>query len=82
MSCYIFLKYLNLCKKILDFYRSRFFWENGQLKRKYHLTKWNIICQPKDQGGLGVEVPHIKNRCLLSKWLYKLLNEEGVWQEL
>ena len=24
----------------------------------------------------------IKNKCLLSKWLYKLLNEEGVWQEL
>ena len=24
----------------------------------------------------------IKNKCLLSKWLYKLLNEEGVWYEL
>lgn len=24
----------------------------------------------------------IKNICLLSKWQYKLLNEEGVWQEL
>ena len=40
------------------------------------------MCRPKDQGGLGIEVLEIKNRCLLSKWLYKLLNEEGVWQEL
>ena len=24
----------------------------------------------------------LKNKCLLSKWLFKLLNEEGVWQEL
>ena len=24
----------------------------------------------------------MKNKCLLSKWLFKLLNEEGVWQEL
>ena len=40
------------------------------------------MCRPKDQGGLGIEVLEIKNRCLLSKWLHKLLNEEGVWQEL
>jgi hypothetical protein len=24
----------------------------------------------------------IKNGCLISKWLFKLLSEEGVWQEL
>ena len=44
--------------------------------------KWNIICRPKDQGGLGIELLEIKNICLLSKWLFKLLNEQGVWQEL
>ena len=31
---------------------------------------------------MGIEVLDIKNKCLLSKWLFKLLNEEGVWQEL
>jgi hypothetical protein len=50
-------------------------------KKKYRLTKWNIICRPKDQGGLGIEDLEIKNRCLLSKWLDKLINQEGVWQE-
>ena len=69
-------------RKRLDFYRSRFFWQSDENKRKYRLTKWNIICRPKDQGGLGVEVLELKNKCLLSKWLFKLLNEEGVWQEL
>jgi hypothetical protein len=68
--------------KRLDFYRSRFFWQSDENKRKYRLTKWNIICRPKDQGGLGIEVLDIKNKCLLSKWLFKLLNEDGVWQEL
>jgi hypothetical protein len=24
----------------------------------------------------------VQNRCLLSKWLFKLINEEGVWQDL
>jgi hypothetical protein len=69
-------------RKHLDFYRSIFFWQSDEAKRKYRLTRWNIICRPKDQGGLGIEVLELKNRCLLSKWLFKLLNEEGVWQEL
>ena len=69
-------------RKRLDYFRRRFFWQSDQHKRKYHLTKWNIICQPKDQGGLGIEMLEIKNQCLLSKWLFKLLHEQGVWQEL
>jgi hypothetical protein len=69
-------------RKRLDFFRSRFFWQSDGHKKKYRLTKWNIICRPKDQGGLGIEVLDIKNKSLLSKWLYKLLNEEGIWQEL
>jgi hypothetical protein len=69
-------------RKRLDFYRSRFFWQSDEDNRKYRLTRWNIICRPKDQGGLGIEVLELKNKCLLSKWLFKLLNEEGVWQEL
>ena len=69
-------------RKRLDFYRSRFFWQSNQLKRKYRLTKWNLVCRPKDQGGLGIKVLEIQNKCLLSKWLHKILNEEGVWKEL
>ena len=42
-------------RKRLDFYRSRFFWQGDELKQKYRLAKWDIICRPKDQGGLGIE---------------------------
>jgi hypothetical protein len=41
-----------------------------------------MICRPNDQGGLGIELLDIKNNCLLSKWLFKIINEEGMWQEL
>jgi hypothetical protein len=41
-----------------------------------------MICHPEDQGGLGIEVLDIKTNCLLSKWLFKIINEEGMWQEL
>lgn len=37
---------------------------------------------PKDQGGLGILNLELQNECLLSKWLFKLINEDGVWQEL
>jgi hypothetical protein len=54
-------------RKHLNFYRYMFFWQSDVNKRKYRLTKWNIVCRPKDQGGLGIEILKIKNRCLLSK---------------
>jgi hypothetical protein len=41
-----------------------------------------MVCRPKDQGGLGIEVLELKNKCLLSKWLFKILTEEGMWQQL
>ena len=70
-------------RKRLDFYRSRFFWQSDQLKRKYRLAKWDIICRLKDQGGLGIENLEVKYRCILSKWLYKLSVEtEATWAQI
>jgi hypothetical protein len=46
------------------------------------LTKWNILCQPKEIGELGIKNIEIQYQCLLSKWLFKLINEEGIWQSL
>jgi hypothetical protein len=69
-------------RKRLDYYRSNFFWQSDENKKKYRLSKWNIICRPKDQGGLGIEVLELKNKCLLRKWLFKLMSEEGMWQQL
>lgn len=68
--------------KRLDFYRSRFFWQCDEQKRKYRLAKWDILCRPRDQGGLGIENFEIKNICLLSKWLDKILSGEELWVEL
>ena len=62
-------------RKRLDFYRSRFFWQSDEAKKKYRLARWDIMCRPKDQGGLGIENLEVKNRCLLSKWLYRISTE-------
>jgi hypothetical protein len=67
--------------KKLDYFRSRFFWQQEE-KKKYRLAKWNILCQPKDQGGLGILDLEVQNTALLSKWLYMLLTTDGTWQQL
>jgi hypothetical protein len=66
----------------LDFYRSRFFRQGDNHKKKYRLTKWSIICSPKDQGGLGILDLGKQNISLLSKWLFQLINGDDAWQQL
>ena len=61
---------------------SRFLWSGDRNKKKYHLVKWATVCLPKDQGGLGVLDLELMNISLLSKWLWKLFNEQGPWQTL
>jgi hypothetical protein len=33
-------------------------------------------------GGLGIIDHDLQNKCLLSKWIFKLINEEGTWQSI
>ena len=69
-------------RKKLDYFRSRFFWQSDEHKRKYRLAKWDILCQPKEQGELGIHNLELKNIALLSKWLYRLLTTEGTLQQI
>ncbi|PWZ34711.1 hypothetical protein Zm00014a_007277, partial [Zea mays] len=39
-------------------------------------------CQPKNKGGLEVTNLATKNLCSQSKWLYKILTEDGIWQQI
>ena len=64
--------------KRLDYYRSRFFWQSDGHKKIFRPTKWGVLCTPKDQGGLGILDLDLQNRCLLSKWVFKLINEDDI----
>jgi hypothetical protein len=66
----------------LDYFHSHFFWQGDSEKKKYWSTRWNIVCRPKDQGGLGVQDLLVKSFALLGKWLFKLLTEDGIWHNL
>jgi hypothetical protein len=62
--------------------RRKFFWQGEQLKKKYHLVKWDKICKSKRKGGLGMKKLRRMNISLLCKWWWMLEKEEGLWQEI
>jgi hypothetical protein len=77
----MFLMPLTTIKR-MDKVRRKFFWQGGQLKKKYHLVKWNKICKSKKKGGLGMKNLRKMNISLLCKWWWMLEKEEGLWQEI
>lgn len=79
------LSFFEIPRKVLekiDFLRSRFYWQSEDEKKKYRLAKWGVLCQPKEVGGIGIKNIDSQNKCLLVKWLFKLANEEGMWQQI
>ena len=46
------------------------------------MARWDVVCRPKDQGGLGIHDLLVKNSALLEKWLFKILSEEGTWKTI
>lgn len=70
-------------RKISDFYRSRFFWKCDEVKTKYRLARWDIICRSKDGCGLGIKNFEVKIKCFLSKWLFRLsIETAGTWIQI
>jgi hypothetical protein len=47
------------------------------------LASWEMICRPKDQGGLGVLDLRLQNKALLIKNLHKFYNQHDIpWVKL
>ena len=52
------------------------------IKRNIGLPRGVFSVPSKDFGGLGILNLEFQNRCLLSKWLFRLINEDGVLKNL
>jgi hypothetical protein len=39
------------------------------------MVKWEDVCQPKSQGGLGVINSKMMNIALMAKWIWRILGE-------
>jgi hypothetical protein len=51
-------------------------------RKKYHLVNWDTVCTAKEKGGLGILNLRRMNISLLTKWLWKLEKEDGLWQTI
>ena len=60
-----------------------FLWGGGNLERKPHLIRWEVVCLSKKKGGLGVKCFSILNKALLSKWNWRFANDRDVlWNQV
>jgi hypothetical protein len=67
-----------------DKYRRHCLWRTKDLEdKKPPLAAWDLVCRPKDQGGLGVINLAAQNDCLLMKHLHKFYNKANLpWVKL
>ena len=57
----------------MDSVRSKFLWRGDETKFKYHMVRWENVCFPKDYSGLGVINTRRMNEALLTKWIWRIL---------
>jgi hypothetical protein len=65
-------------RKRVNFYRSRFFWQSDGQKKKYRLTKWNIVCRPKDQGILELTYLILRRNVYLANGFLNFFRRKAI----
>ena len=48
-----------------------FLWFDKEVKMGFRWVKWDDVCHPKREGGLGIRSLHDMNKALKAKWLWR-----------
>lgn len=69
------ITYIEIDKVVRDFV-----WGSSDKGRKLHLVKWEEVCKPKGEGGLGLKKAEDMNKVFLMKlgWCY-MTNPKALW---
>jgi hypothetical protein len=69
-------------KRLISIQRA-FLWGGVNGGRKISWVKWEVVCQEKCNGGLGVKDARIMNLRLLAKWRWRIIqNEQSICREV
>jgi hypothetical protein len=65
---------------MLDKLNREFLWGDTENKKKIHLVKWDNVCRPKIEGGLGIKKTELMNQAMLAKTSWRIIqNDTGLW---
>jgi len=58
-------------------------WATNEVETGFHWVKWDDVCLPKREGGLGIRSLRDMNKALKVKWLWRFAREENtLWKDL
>ena len=59
-----------------------FLWSRVGEGKRDHLSSWDLVCKPKEYGGLGLGKVSLRNCAPLGKWLWRFLRESfTLWHQ-
>jgi hypothetical protein len=68
---------------VIDRARRHCLWRKKDKTKVQSLAAWDMICKPKDKGGLGILNLSVQNNALLLKHLHKFYNHDSTpWVQL